>query len=215
MRMRTLAMDDTILLDVQQWLSLHQTAAAVRSAGAADASRLRDAWERFYRRNDPFVRATVSACGVGPMNLDDCAQDAWIELSRALPALRLDPSRGSLLAWIRTVVFRVTRDGLRKRAVVFSSESCDLVKSSFDPDIPSPDAEFERRETQASVRTALDAFRGHASHTSFQVLWLVSIEGLSAEETAEQLDLTVPQVWARHHRVKEQFRRFLRASGIS
>lgn len=201
-------MDNDLLVETQEWLSTLRT-------GSTQLISRPDPWERFYGKYNPFVRATIIACGVSSTNLEDRAQEAWIELIRSLPGLEVEPSRGSLLAWIRTVVFRVTRDAQRKlMQLKLVGEGQELVEKVHDPKTVAPATECEHREEVASLRSALNSFRDRTSQRNFKILCLISFDGLSAEETGSILNLSVPQVWARHHRVKRSFQRHLRRSGI-
>lgn len=171
-----------------------------------------DSWAEFYRRYDPFVRSVVSSSGITRTDFEDRVQDAWVALIQSLPDLQLDPTRGTLLAWIRTVVFRATRDGQRHRARwAPSPDSQEIVESIHDSRMPTPAAQCEGRERRKNVRLALRLFRHKTSRTNYRVLYLMGIKGLSVDEVARRLNLTPPQVWTRHHRSKREFLLFVRS----
>ena len=79
--------------------------------------------------DDPFVRKIVSSLVIRRADVEDWVQDAWVALIQSLPNLQLDPSRGTLLGWIRCVVF-VARDAQRRaNRLVTTADSHGLLKS--------------------------------------------------------------------------------------
>ena len=66
---------------------LERTQAYLRSLRACGepGAGLSRAWDEFYRIHRPLVRRLVGACGLSAQDAEDCIQEAWIAILRALP----------------------------------------------------------------------------------------------------------------------------------
>lgn len=138
---------------------------------------------------------------------EDVLQDAMIAIAKSVKGFRGD---GSLSTWL----FSITRSFCikKRRRSKFApkqEESFDgLVETQtmdLSTEIPSPDVQLESREiwqqVHAAIREIEPAYR--------EILVLRDIEGLSAKEVAEVVDLTVPAVKSRLHRARAQLRTLL------
>ena len=72
-------------------------------------------WELLFRSHTPSVRRVALSSGVKPADLDDCCQEAWIEVVKRLAEGRYDPACGSLSGWIYAVVRNKSIDFVRGR----------------------------------------------------------------------------------------------------
>ncbi|MHC4644802.1 MAG: RNA polymerase sigma factor [Planctomycetota bacterium] len=118
-----------------------------------------------------------------------------------------EPSRGSPEEWISGIARNVVRLEMRKRA---SLPSLDGDISSYVEVIdtePLPDQIVEQKETAVLVRTALDRLQTKEQ----TVLKAKYIEGLSANEIARQMDITVKAVHSLLYRARISLREELKS----
>ncbi len=166
------------------------------------------AWDEFYARFDPVVRWAVRACRPTVQEpLEDCAQEAWLEIVRKLVGFRYDPARGSVRAWLSTLVRRRTRRALRRTgrgasplAGLDASLLCRRADAAQD---------CQHRERRQAVHCALERVRDRLGPTAGQVVALHALRGRPLRAVAFTLGLTLGQ--ARHHwrRAKIRLRREL------
>jgi RNA polymerase sigma-70 factor (ECF subfamily) len=164
------------------------------------------AWDQFYRVCDPLIRRFAVTCRVPKADLNDCLQEVWIELVRALPDFRYDPGRGLFRSWLYSLVHSKATDLIRRRA---RRPTANLDRAAgaplFERDAD-PAAECERKGLQETVQHMLARLRQQVSARSYLALYMGSIEGRTAVEVAAALGLTPGQVRLRQHRMRQKLR---------
>ncbi len=177
-----------------------------RSRGVDPAPPLVEAWNHFYDSYAPRVRRFLGHWGLANQDRNDCFQDVWKEVIVKLAHFQHDPTRGCLATWLMTLARNKAVDSIRRRSRQLPE--ClgrDGANELLDPH-PDPGAEYERRRTQALVRSVLGELSGQVSQLSFQVLYLRWIEGRQTSEIAAALELTPEQVRVRICRMKRKLR---------
>ncbi|MCX4246858.1 sigma-70 family RNA polymerase sigma factor [Paraliomyxa miuraensis] len=151
---------------------------------------------RLYHRHHGFVWRILRRLGVPPAALDDASQDVFVVVHRRRDALRTDVS---VRSWLFGIARRVAADvhrGQRRR------------QRKLDALLPPPDAlplddTLARDEAAAFVHAFLERLDdGHR-----MVFVLCDVEGLTAPEVAEALELNVNTVYSRLRKARLQFER--------
>ncbi|GIV07403.1 MAG: RNA polymerase subunit sigma-24 [Fimbriimonadales bacterium] len=163
------------------------------------------------RHRDKVFRSLLRACGGNPDVTHDVMQDALLNAFKALQQFRGDANFSSWLYTIaRRLCIRARRDLDRFYSLddpLNSEEGKAILRQLIDQYSQDPEAlaiENDLRErVQQAVAELPDSLR--------PVLQLRDMEGLSTEETAEQLGITQAAVKARLHRAREQLRQKLEA----
>ncbi|MFI5378967.1 MAG: RNA polymerase sigma factor, partial [Tepidisphaerales bacterium] len=155
------------------------------------------AWDRFHPWCDGLIRRYAAACRLRGADVDDCAQEVWVDLMQSLRSFRLDPARGSFNSWLYRIVHSKAVDMQRRQARRPAASLSEDVSQVVGVVADGPAAHSERREDCAVVRGALAELKRDASDVSYQVLHLRQLEGRSVHEVADVLGLTAEQVWAR------------------
>jgi len=175
-----------------------------------------EAWERFFRIHEPFIRHSVAAWHLQPWDAEECVQMIWVEIIRKLPELKFDPRLGTFRGWLATVIRRqvchfLAGEKRRRLPVLTIEESVVPGDESDDP------AELAmRRESRLLVQRMIQDLRREVSETSYQVMYLHCVKGLDYSEIATQLDLTQQEVRYRYHRMKQKIEQFaVRSSCVS
>jgi RNA polymerase sigma-70 factor (ECF subfamily) len=114
---------------------------------------------------------------------EDIVQDAFLSLWRSTGGY--DPGRGSVRAWVLSVVHNRAIDAFRRQS---SRDSRDVPGEGITERLPAPDAtdlEVERRDDARQVRAALDELPPDQR----QVIELAYFGGYTHTEIAEMLEL--------------------------
>lgn len=179
-----------------------------RSSGTQSSLEQERAWKMFHRSCDATIRRFAAARGLRSANLDDCAQEVWLDLLGKLPDFELDQRKGRFESWLYRVVQNKSADIQRRQrrrdAVVQPLPGGATIQSGDDPA-----AACERAETRDAVRLGLSRLKEDSPRKSYRVLELRQVEGQRVDEVAKALDLTPAQVWARECRMKQKLRSML------
>jgi len=161
------------------------------------------------------VRAYAASL-LGGVDADDVVQEVFVKVGRSLGTLA-DPSK--LGSWIYAIALNTVRDAARKRSSrpVSVSESRELTGSDNDDDALARIADDrsrspeERAMRDEMVACYLD-YVNQLPRNSFEVYVLSEIEGLSNDEIARRLSLSLGTVKIRLHRARAQINEKLRCN---
>lgn len=178
------------------------------AAGADPGQDSQSNWELFFRVYAAYIRRVATYCGVKPADLDDCCQEAWIEVVQRLAEGRYDSARGSLAAWIFAVVRNKSIDFLRAlgRNPEVKVADLDFLPTQCELD---PAVLFERKRRQSILQSAIAELVNRLSATTFEALYRTSIEERDGSSVARELGLTLEQVRYRRRRAKQSLRELL------
>ncbi len=141
----------------------------------------------------------------------DCVQEAFLQAFRHLHTFE---ARSSLMTWLHRIVVNVALTKLRRRARRPEASLDDLLpqfdeygcrQETLSEDIPSAEVLLAKQETRNHVRQAI----AQLPEMYRLVLVLRDIEGLTTEETAQQLELTRTNVKSRLHRARAALKKQL------
>jgi len=189
--------DPQLLLRTQAYLK-------ARADNCEPGSAQREAWDRFFKIYDPFVRRSVAAWHLRPWDTEECVQLAWVEIVRKLPDLKFDPQLGTFRGWLAKIIRCQVCDFLagEKRRRFSESTIEEFVLPGDESNDPAELA--MRRESRLLVRRMIQDLQREVSETSYQVMYLRCVKGLSHSEIAAQLSLPQPNVRYRYHRMKQK-----------
>ena len=177
-----------------QLLFCTQAYLKARADNCEPGSVQRAAWDRFFNIYDPFVRRSVAAWHLQPGDAEECVQMTWVEIVRKLPDLKFDPRLGTFRGWLAKIIRCQVCDFLagekRRRFSVLIIEESAVPGDEFDD----PAELAMRRESRLLVQRMIQNFQREVSETSYQVMYLHCVKGLSHAEIAAQLGLTQQNV---------------------
>lgn len=176
--------------------------------GRPPAEEGRSKWEAFFYQLGPYVRHVALSSGVRPADLDDCCQEAWIEVVRRLAEGRFNEARGSFAGWIFTVVRNKSIDFVR--AAARNPEVChgDLDFLPAHREL-NPAILYERKRRRAILNSALAELVSRISAPTYESLYQSTICEREGSAVAQELGLTVAQVRYRRRRAKRSLRELL------
>lgn len=149
-----------------------------------------------YRRYHGFVWRILRRLGVPPAALDDAAQEVFVVVHRRRDALQAD---ASVRSWLFGIARRVASD-------VHRGQHRRQRKHDALPPVseaPPLDDALARSEAAGFVRAFLERLdEGHR-----MVFVLADVEGMTAPEIAETLELKVNTVYSRLRKARLDFER--------
>ncbi len=167
-----------------------------RRAQAGD----RAALEALIAEVSPAVRRFTARMCRTPAEAEDAAQDALLAVAQHIDQYE---GRAAFSTWVFTLARTACgrrRRGLKNLPAVADEPDARLA------DGPGPDAHLERAQLQLAIDRALAAL--HEEHR--EVVLLRDVEGLSAQEAAEVLGISVEALKSRLHRARAALRSALR-----
>ncbi len=161
------------------------------------------AWERFVELYAPLIYHWTLKTGLSGHDAADCVQDVLATLVEKLRTFKYDPSK-SFRAWLRTVTRNKCRDAMRKRATIAQGA---VPLNPEDAASPNDTELFTDRDYQLYVvQRAMEVMQAEFETSTWQACWSQVIEGKSAAEVAQQLNLSENAVYLAKSRVLRRLR---------
>jgi len=161
-----------------------------------------DAFEQILLRYEKLIHHIARRYLTNSEDALDASQDAIIRIYKGLPNVVIRED-GNLKAWICTVTANTCLDIVRKRRIVADELTDDIIQIS--PTLPSAEesaiANERVRELLAAIEKLPDDHR--------MVIILRDMQGLSYEELAEALNLTLGTVKSRLSRARAALKKLL------
>ncbi len=158
------------------------------------------------------VRSTLVRL-VGETEADDLTQEVFVRVTRALPEFR---GESSVTTWILRIARGVGLDHLRSRRHGEERRTVSLTPSELESaadseTIPEPreEAEAPRRLVHAEMSTCVREYVARLAPEHRAVIELKDLEGLTSQEIAVRLGVSVDSAKIRLHRARQALRREL------
>jgi RNA polymerase sigma-70 factor (ECF subfamily) len=153
-----------------------------------------DVYAEFHQRIRRYLDRLL-----GPSDGEDATQEVFVKVSRALPRFR---GESSVSTWIYRVATNVAYDRLRSPSLRRAGEvPIDTATPAKDP---SPDV--ERQLVRGEMNDCVDRFIDRLPANYRSVVILSEHEGLTNQEIAKALGLTVQTVKIRLHRARTRLK---------
>jgi RNA polymerase sigma-70 factor (ECF subfamily) len=168
----------------------------VRRMREGDADALRAVVERYQERVFALVHGIVRDAH----EVEDVAQEVFLKVYTRIAAF---DERSQFFTWLYRVAVNAAKDHVKKRVrrPALPLDEADALPGAGE----CPSAGAARNETQRLVRAAIDALPLKYR----EVLALRELEGLSYEEIAAVLDISIGTVESRLHRARGRLKRRL------
>ena len=158
-----------------------------------------EAFGQLVARHDKRVyalAARVLGPGATPDDVDDVAQDIFVQAWRALPKFRNDARFSTWLYRIATnMAIKQWHRTKRHHATVAEEELPETVRAALADPKPGPADEAQQRARDQALRGAIDRL----PEKQRTVVLLHYFEEYTCEEVAALLDCSVGTVWSRLH----------------
>jgi RNA polymerase sigma-70 factor (ECF subfamily) len=154
-----------------------------------------DAWRQLCRRHYPRVAGTLRKLGVQTADVDDAAQEVFIEVFRYLPRFRGEAELGTWL--YRLCISRAHQ--LRRRARTREKLRRFLLLA------PGQVAPEPLGLGEADARRLIERALSALSEKQRSVFVLYELENVAGKQIAEILDCPEATVWRRLHEARRSF----------
>jgi RNA polymerase sigma-70 factor (ECF subfamily) len=163
------------------------------STSASLLKRLREpspesAWSRFVELYAPLIFYWGRKDGMSPTDAGDVVQEVLAILVVKLPEFEYDPSQ-RFRGWLRTVTVNKAKDIQRRDLARSRANTATAQMNSMSDESSHP---FEESEYQTYVvRRAFQLMQTEFEKQTWRACWQQVVEGASALETAQDLDISV------------------------
>lgn len=165
-------------------------------------------WEEFVAIYKPLIRLRGRDRGLDDGEADDLVQDVLLEIFKGNVVVKFDPDRGCrfrdyLKVIIDRCAFKVI--GKRQKRVVPLGDEADAVDQA-----PAAADVFEERWNATwrkhTLRQAEQAVKRHVKPDAWRVFMRTVLEGAEPRAVAEELGMSVNNVYVTKHRVLGRMR---------
>ena len=179
-----------------------------RSSGSLSTSVLHRALvgdqDAFRKITELFSGLVYSWCrkngGLAEEDAKDVSQEVFKTVVEKLCQFRRESPNDSFRAWIRIVTRNEIANHYRKK-----KSRIKTIPGQFD-EIPSEQEDDLARETAELFQRAVQLICQEFSERDFQALWRVAVNGMSAKEVAEELEMSPNSVFIVVSRIKKRVR---------
>jgi RNA polymerase sigma-70 factor (ECF subfamily) len=170
-----------------------------------------EAWRLFVDLYGPLVYGLGRKHGLQDADAADLTQEVLQSVAAAVRSLVYDPRRGKFRGWLYTIARNRLLDfQRRKRLVQGSGDSAVQELLEKQPAPEPPEADWDREYERRVFAWAAERVRVDFRPSTWQAFWLTAVEGLSGEEAAEKLDMSIGAVQVARSRVLARLKETVR-----
>ncbi len=167
------------------------------------------AWTEFCERYGPLIRSFARRRHVNAAEIDDIMQDVLMILTKSMPKFEYDPAKGKFRSYLKTLVIRaVYRKTFQKKTPVLLEDIEAAVDSTRDD--PETEAIWEEEWRQHHVRQAMRIIAIEFNEQDQQAFEFYGVQGRSVQETADDLEINVDQVYKAKSRILKRLGELIR-----
>jgi RNA polymerase sigma-70 factor (ECF subfamily) len=167
------------------------------------ASGSQEAWGRFVQLYTPLLFLWARRVGASEQEAPDLVQEVFLVLGQEMPGFRYDPDR-RFRGWLWTILRNKWRDRARRRAAVPLIVDADALEMA-----PVPDhvEEFAEEEYRAYLfARAIELMQAELPPGEWRAWRAYIVQGQPAAEVAQELGLTINQVYLAKSRILRRLR---------
>lgn len=175
----------------------------------SDSVRLQG-WRDFFECYAPAVYRLARRRGLTDSDAEDIVQQVLMSVAHHISEFRYDRDRGRFRQWIRRVTANKIHDHFRQyqaREGRITHERIDVSEIELTDD---NDDAWQREWHLQDLSYCLERVRGEISAKRYQAFKMYVIEGLSAQETAEALGMTLNHVYVTRTMVIQRLQHLIR-----
>ena len=178
----------------------------LRLPTAGDAA----AWQEFAEIYEPLVFRFARRRGLQDADARELVQNVFIAVARAVSLWRPDPERGKFRAWL----FRIARNQLinlvsKKQIGRGSGKTSAWVALQQVAERAWPEDECELDYRRELFRAAAVVVRQDVQPSTWQAFWLTSVESVSIEVAARDLNMSTSAIYIARCRVLHRLRQLI------
>lgn len=176
-------------------------------------SRDAQAWRQFVDLYAPLIHGFARRRGLQDADASDLTQDVLGIVAQSIRKLEYDPQRGAFRGWLLTIVRNRVRNFLTRRRPYEQGSGDSGVHHRLEeqPHLDEdPDAGWEEEYQRQLFACAARYVQTRVHNGTWQAFWQTAVEGKSAPEVAERLNMKVAAVYLAKSRVMAQLKEYIR-----
>jgi len=162
------------------------------------------AWRSFNDLYQPMLVHYAQARGLDRAEAEDAAQQC---VEAVLKQIGQYQHHGSFKTWLRAIAENKVRDRFRARGREVHADSALL--SALPDQGETPEQVWEQQWRSAHFHYCAELVRREVAENTYAAFVSYAIQGRPAEEVADQLGLSLNQVYVAKHRVLDRIRTLL------
>lgn len=170
------------------------------------------AWQAYVDRYRPIIAGYLARTGLRPEDVEDVAQEALFEFSKAYRGGGYDPSRGRLRSWlfgiVRNAMASWRRRRAREQAAGAAVDASSAILSAI-PDRADKDEAWEREWQDAVLRQCLEEVRREVEPKTYEAFELFALGDVPASDVATRLGMTQNAVFGCKRRIMDRVRELI------
>lgn len=163
-----------------------------------------EAWEQLVGQYRRFICYVLGEIGIDNSDVDDVCQQVLVHLTKDLSTY--DRSKGTFRGWLSAVIRNTAFTHLRsskRRSVRLQRFGQELLVDEAEAMAPEVDALIEEEWTTYIANLAMERVRETFQGQAVRVFEL-GLDGMSADQVAEETGLSVQSVYTLRKRVKKR-----------
>lgn len=164
------------------------------------------AWRQFFDHYAPAVYRIALRHGLADADADDIVQQTMVLVARHISKFEYDKDRGYFRNWVRRIAENKIAEFFRRRRNVVTLPDCNQMAD----DRPGPEEAWEREWHMQDMLWCLEQVAADCAPRRIQAFRMYALEGVSANETARRLEMTVSNVYVTRHLVLNMIRERMR-----
>ncbi len=167
-------------------------------------------WNRLVKTFGPIVYRWCRSSGVPEEDAPDLVQEVFTSVARGIPTFERQKQQGSFRSWLATITRNKSRDyfrqqGKRQQAVGGTQALVQLQAMA-----EKVDSTISLNSIQAPLlKSVLAQVQAECEATTWEAFWQTTIEGKSADEVAQSLELSIASVYQAKSRVLRRLRKHM------
>ena len=177
-----------------------------RLAGDADPM----VWREFLDRYGDLLRSFARRENLQPADCDDVVQDVLLALTRTMPEFAYDRSRGKFRSYLKTITLHaIFKKRARQRGAVNLQHIEEATHLAAEDEAVERNWELEWRSYH--IRLAMRTIRVEFNDSDCEVFKRYAIAGQDAQKVAQELDVSVDQVYQAKSRILKRLTKLIEA----
>ncbi len=158
------------------------------------------AWREFHERYADLICGFARRRNLQPADCEDVVQEVLISLNKAMPTFRYDPTKGKFRSFLKTLTLHAIfkRQAQRKGEIDLEHIAEATRLACADHEV---EAAWESEWRQYHVRLAMRIITVEFNAADRQAFQRYAVEGRAVREVAEELSLSVDQVYQAKSRI--------------
>lgn len=171
-----------------------------------------EAWRQLVHLYGPLVQSWCERAGLSTEDTADVFQETFRTVARQLGEFRPTRAVGSFRCWLRAVGRTKIADHFRRRQPAVGQGGTDAQRhlANLIDEFPDEDDPDGPAEDTLVVRRALELIRPEFSESNWSAFWQVAVEGRSAVEVAQELNVNPQAVRQANYRIRRRLRLVLK-----